>query len=460
MFKFSHFKKIIKEELSDEQKKSVANWKRDLVAVAATDHYFGKGNDDVHHQLVGTQDKSEVHKAIERHLGKEIEIPHYKEGLTTDNYGRQVKIGRLIKDEGLRNQFANDSTRQGKKFTGLSVHVTRSPAGVCGQTSGSQSWKDESCKNFETGSNRRYLQDEVEHGTVVGYLKDHKGKEISRITLQPHINDEGHRAYAINGHYGIDHEDFKQHMQNVASDLSGEYKDKIYNIHPKVYNDNNEETILHPKTNNEHISHILSYGTSDEKTMALNHPNINSKNIDKALNDKNINIRHRAIYSPNASEENLTKALNDKMQHVRKAALSHKKITPDHLNIALSDNNLGIRYAAIQHPKITSENIHKALDDSDDDIREIAIKHKNATSENIHKALDDKNSSIRVMAILHKNASKENINKALKDSSYIVRGAALDNSWATDEHYKKALNDPHEMVRNAAKWYISKEQLK
>jgi t-SNARE complex subunit (syntaxin) len=402
MYKFKQF--ILKEELNDKEKKEVSNWERDPKAVKATDHFFGKGNDEKTEELAGTVDKSEVHKAVERHLGREIHPDDYKEGVTNDKYGRKVKIGGVLAkskaDPKLINSFANDSTRQGKRARGLSVKITKSPAGVAGQTSHNQSWENQSCKNYNTGSNNHFLKNEVKHGTVVAYLHDHEGKEIARSTLQPHINDEGHTAYAVDSHYGIDHAGFKQHVKNLAARLSGEHKGGsiLYTKHSKVYNDNGAEKILHPNATKEHISKALNDEDDFVRSAAIQHPNATKEHIDKALNDKDYQVRSAAIKHPNATKEHISKALNDEDVFVRSAAIKHPNATKEHISKALNDKKSYVRSVAIQHPNATKEHISKALNDEKFYVRSVAIQHPNATKEHISKALNDEDVSVRSAA--------------------------------------------------------------
>jgi hypothetical protein len=371
MLRFKAFL-LISEELNDSQREEFNQMPRDPKAVKATDHYFGVGNDVVSKPLEGTMDKSEIHKAVERHLGQPISHQDYKNGITNDEYGRQTKLGKLLTKtkapSTLVNGFANDNTRQGKKFTGLTAITTRSPggdlskgdkSGIAGQTSSNQSWQQQSCKNVETGLHKKYLPQEIKHGTVVTYLQDHKGRELARITLQPHINDQGHTAYAVDSHYGIDHAGFKAHAEQLAKDLSGPHKGGsiVYKKHPNVYDDNRDTTMMHP--------------------------NLTANYITKALNDDDHNVREEAIRHPKATPEHITKALNDEEMSVRRTAISHPNATPEHITKALNDNDHKVRGAAIRHPNATPENITKALNDENYGVRFAAISHPNATPEHI-----------------------------------------------------------------------------
>ena len=495
MKRFKHFVKL-HEELTDDQRRTYNNPKkfpRDSRALAATDHFFGVGNDVISKPLEGTMDKSEVHRAVERHLNQEISHDDYKQGVVSDRYNRKVRIGSMLAKSkapsNLINSFANDNTRQGKKYSGLTVVTTRSPggdpskgdlSGVAGQTSSKQSWEQLSCKNVTDGSNRHYLGHEIEHGTVVTYLKDHEGREIARATLQPHINDSGGRAYAVDSYYGIDHAGFKSHAQQLANELSEPRKEASTPFHRKhhlVYDDNGRYNILHPSTSSEEMMNILSGDSMTNRDIVAKHPlatpevlnraldkdqrytthlaaiqnkNASPENIDKALsiNDKisDVNTRQAAIKHPNATKENIDKALTDDYSEVREQAIQHPNATKEHVEKALKDPDRYVRFAAIRHPNAV-DHIDKALENSDEYHRHGAILNPNARKEHIDKALEDENSIVRAEAARHRNSKKEHVDKALMDKSDIVRGQAILSPAAREEHINKALDDSNEEVR-------------
>lgn len=314
------------EELTPEQKKEVSRWIRDPKALAHTDHFFGKGNDDHVEPLQGGGDKSEPHRAIERHLGHEIPHEDYKAGKTKDKYGREVKIGSMLQkskaDPKLVQQFANDSTRQLKSQNNLTVHVTRSAAGVAGQTSKGQSWENESCKNFETGSERDCLKHEVKHGTVVAYLKNHHGQELARATFQPYHNNRGQVVYRHDSYYGPKVKEFQDHVKGLEKRLSAsqEPNASTYEMHPDVYRDSAEPQTMHPNATAEHIHQALDHHNAGNRMIAALNPNANAEHIDKALNDKHEWVRRLAAKHPNANAEHLHKALKDESSVVRVAA--------------------------------------------------------------------------------------------------------------------------------------------
>ena len=76
MYRFSHYR-LITEELNKKQEERYRNMYRDPEAIKATDHFFGKGNDDIYDPLehegpMGNEMKSETHLQVEKHIGKQI----------------------------------------------------------------------------------------------------------------------------------------------------------------------------------------------------------------------------------------------------------------------------------------------------------------------------------------------------------------------------------------------------
>ena len=504
------FKQFMVEYLTDEQRKNLEwdDYEMSDEARANTDHHFGEGNDIVKGKIdddaghVNT--KSEIHRAVEAHLKRPISHEEYKSGITADAHGRPAKLGRMIKDENLRNQFASDNSREGSKKTGGFTTSTVRGIEVAGQTNSApnkehpkgHSWGNLSCKNVDNGVNKHYLKAEVHNGTVVHRVHDHNGQEIYRATLQPHHNEDGDVAYSVNSEYGIMHPAFRKSAQETAKKLSGSSRSGIFKIHPAVYNDSDRGHILHPNLNSMDIDNILDSGSSKEREAAIRHSNANThhinkalhdhieevrlaaakhpnatpQNIDTALNDHKLYIRKAGINNPNASSENLHKALQDKEASVRAAAAAHPNASTEHLEKAFADENDSVRAAAAGNKNATKEHLDKVIDDKDDMIRlgvaqnrnatpdhidklidktqkymvrDAAIKNKNATPKNIDKALDDEDSSIRKVAVSHRRASEDNINKALKDKRPDVRDAAIKHEKATPKNIDNALGSEH-----------------
>lgn len=369
------FKQFILEYLTPDEKKKVAKWEpKTPEATKATDHFFGIGNEEHHEPLVNTDDKSEIHREIEHHLGAEIPSEEYKSGFTKIK-GNPTRISSLISDSTLKNQFKNDNTRKNIKTNNLTVRTTRSAEGIAGQTSHGQSWEQHSCKNFNDGSNNHYLPNEYKHGTVVSYLHDHEGKEIARATFQPYTNAEGNTIYKKDSYYGLKHPEFEKHNDEMERRLSKPHKgSSLYEIHPDVYPDSGDFMTLHPDIPNksEEINKILDSGDGYERGGI---------------------IRHKE-----ASSDNLHKALDDSDHFVRQMAAKHKNVTPEHISKALDDPNSLVSIAAISNKNASAKNIEKALNHPSEDIRIKALQHPNSTIDHIRKALKDKSLEVRQFA--------------------------------------------------------------
>lgn len=445
-----NFKKYVQlhEVLNAKEKEEVATWHRDPEALKHTDHYFGVGIDDKHEQLHSTDNKSEIHRAIEHHLGQDINHNEYRAGHAKDKYGRPVRIGALLQktkapDE-LVKGFANDSTRQGKKFTGLTVRTTRSKEGVAGQTSDGQSWQGESCKNIKTGSNNHYLPKEVEHGTVVSYLHDHTGKEIARTTFQPHVNNEGHRMYKINSSYGIDHAGFKEHNKKTESELSGPHKGGSinYRMHDDVYNDGELRNAIHPNAttedlhkdlNNEKLSYIARAGI-------LRHHNLGEKSVDDVIHGDDDEDKESILDRDDLKPHQLDKLLSSNGRYTREKTVAHKNMTPDLLDKAFKDASPRIRLAVLRNPKTRPERFIDATKDTDSGILSTAWQSKHIPKAMIDDAIDNHDPlSDADYKMLH--ALTQNPNLAHDHISKLLKHDFVDVKELTSYH--KNLNTKH-----------------
>ncbi len=456
------FKQYIVEYLTPKQFEKYSSVEMTPKARKDTDPHFGEGNDVVRGKL-DTQhpdlvDKSEVHKAVERHLDKPLTHTEYFSGLHTDKHGRQVRIGKSIKDESLRNQYSQDTSRAGSRSGHQFTTSTVRGVHVAGQTNpepndahpSGHSWADASCKNIENGCNKHYLKHEIKHGSVVHFIHDKDGKEIYRATLQPHHNEHGDVAYAVDSEYGIKHPEFRKSADKAASDLSGEYKPGMYKKHESVYDDNDVTHVLHPKATVTHITKALKDKDVSIRLAAIHHPNATPEHITKALNDSDRFVRQAALKHPGVTSEHITKALGDENVYNRIDAIKHPSVKPEHITKALEDSDSGVRGIAINKPNATSEHITKALNDEDQNIRRAALRHPNASAYHVATALHSNDQILRENAIRHPKADPDNITMALRDPSWRIRVAAAEHPNATPEHITKALNDSDEYVRGAA----------
>ena len=266
-----------------------------------TDEFFGKGNDFIKENLKFAEpvEKSDIHKAVEHHIGQQIDIPHYISGKTNPNErGRQVRLGKVIKDPELLQRFSVDPSRTGGKSDANQGYVTiHRGTQVAGQTNPERtecnptghSWKYKSCKNINSGGYSHVIPQEIEHGTVVMFGHDHSGKEIYRATLQPYHHGN-HTIYSVNSQYGNKHPAFVNHAHDVATRLSSKTapKDAVYEVSGRVYNDAPSRLAFHPDAPSKTITDAYyedSLSGWSRNEAASVHPKLPSWAIDNDIDE-------------------------------------------------------------------------------------------------------------------------------------------------------------------------------
>lgn len=133
------------------------------------------------------------------------EISDYVAGLATQRDGKRVmKIGKLLKDEGMRNRFANDPARQAHKDEYTCV-ISCHPYDVIGMSTG-RLWDQMSCMRLGAGSKTGKSNDgtdgeyadalvhDIAKGTLVAYAVKNDDPDIKnpdgRVLLKPFQNAE------------------------------------------------------------------------------------------------------------------------------------------------------------------------------------------------------------------------------------------------------------------------------
>jgi len=431
-----NFKTFLTEYLTLGQRKLYADTQMTEKARTDTDHFFGVGNDHVQEDVIGLEpDKSEVHRAVERHIGKQIHHNEYVKGVTKDQHGRDVRLGRLIRDDNLRNQFANDNARAGSKRTsGHYMTIVRGTE-VAGQTNSQpnaqhpkgHSWGDQSCKNVDTGVNRSYLKHEIMHGTVVVRAHDHTGQEIYRATLQPHHNHEGQTTYGLDSEYGLKHPAFTAHAHDVARRLSAEYKGSnaqpeaaIFVKHEDVYNDSGERRMLHTDLKNTDLHAIVDSNPSvATMVLAAKH-----HNVDDAL---------------------LNKAMEYPSARVHAAAASNPRASSRHLHKALDSDNFNTQLAAAKNPNIRPEHVDKIIKNGDSELLEHIAKHPSLQRHHVDQIIDSKNQSNIYSIMNSRHINAEHLDKILKIGSQALKKQVAKHRRATPEHLDKLLDDANDL---------------
>lgn len=153
-----------------------------------------------------TRTKVKVPPAILRaveHAG--YVISDYVAGIATQKDGKRVmKIGKLLKDEHLRNTFANDVQRQSHKNEYTCV-ISCHPYDIIGMSTG-RTWDQFSCmrlgagsklnpdsNNGDDGAYADTLSHDIKAGTLVAYAVKNSDVDIknpdARLLIKPYINE-------------------------------------------------------------------------------------------------------------------------------------------------------------------------------------------------------------------------------------------------------------------------------
>lgn len=249
---------IIVEKLSDSDKDDVDGWdtERPEHVQDKIDSVFGSDS----RKIIGLGDSidTEPHPEVAEHLEKHDHyIKNYVAGIAVNRKtGRDIGIGKLLSrtdaPKHVVSAYANDPVRQASSASNGDYHVviSHSPYDVAGMTSRGHSWYGESCMNFDSGSNRHSLRDEVRNGTHVAYLTHKSDTDveapIARLAIKPYHNEEDHtdvifrpesRVYGSGG--GMFHSTVSQWLQKNYPAK----EDHVYKIAEGSYPDTSEEYV-------------------------------------------------------------------------------------------------------------------------------------------------------------------------------------------------------------------------
>lgn len=136
----------------------------------------------------------------------------YSKGTVKDKHGRETRIGKaLVRTNAhphIIKRFNDDSARKalGSGSDTHEVIISRHPYDVAGMSTGKR-WS--SCMDMESGSNKRFLTEEIKNGTHVAYLvpKGVKHDEaihspLARIALKQYEAEDSHKILRPSDSYG------------------------------------------------------------------------------------------------------------------------------------------------------------------------------------------------------------------------------------------------------------------
>ncbi|QZE57398.1 hypothetical protein MPK71_gp189 [Erwinia phage pEa_SNUABM_1] len=114
-------------------------------------------------------------------MEKDIVLVDYLAGTGKDSHGRIVKIGRVLsKNPELKKMFDSDPNRKSmvnatrnRQLICISMH----PYDIAGMST-DRGWV--SCMNLKTGSNKKFVKQDIAGGTLIAYLIDPSDKNINK----------------------------------------------------------------------------------------------------------------------------------------------------------------------------------------------------------------------------------------------------------------------------------------
>ena len=300
MKSFKQFVKLSKlfEALSEKEKKDVDTWNRGDYGFS--DHAFPSPEDmRTYLPLQDMQINSPHQKAVEKKLKQlGFELDDYMAGTAKDKHGRTISIGKVLNkanDIRLLDRYNNDPARQ-QSSAGDDLHVviSRHPYDVAGMTSSGQSWVNQSCMNFNTGSNRHYLKNDIKHGTHVAYLVNKKDKDLehplARIALKPYEpetdedvspNDKILRPEERT--YGDAPESFTNVVNRWANKNFPGNSDAVYRKHKDVYNDSGNMEIIPSAAFNRILNDETNQNDDYNVERVLRSPAFGDEHVDAVL---------------------------------------------------------------------------------------------------------------------------------------------------------------------------------
>lgn len=265
---------LIKAELTEKQKEKVNRWVRKFQYHRydgwQDEAFGGKHNGRKVIKIEGADKPIPIPQEVSQALKQaNISVVDYAKGIGKDSYGRQIKIGKILKrfSPSAAKVFDEDKNRQGVKTAKYQVVLSRLPYDVAGMST-DRGWT--SCQDMtdNRGMNKALMYD-LKNGTVVAYLTKDGDDEIknptARIALKPYyaVRDPDGILKAESTMYGSASPDLEDQFRKAVSSWQDEHfipdPDKTYKISRGVYNDSLPTKILSNKARKKFFQEIAQF---------------------------------------------------------------------------------------------------------------------------------------------------------------------------------------------------------
>lgn len=235
----------------------VKGWDKNGIGVQAVRKTLPKGSKAYRVYVPikpGKRPKIVVPKFIDRAISSAgYKVEDYITGIAVDLSGkRRMKIGKLLKDEELRNQFANDPQRAAFKNDYVCV-ISAHPYDVIGMSTGRR-WDDTSCMRLAQpgvrgGAFQSTVRHDVAEGTLVAYAISPNDKNINkphgRLLIKPFRDEHGNILFRVETTvYGTPVPGFVETVQRWLRKINKGAAQGIYTIAENLYDDGVGEAFI------------------------------------------------------------------------------------------------------------------------------------------------------------------------------------------------------------------------
>ena len=415
--------------------------------------------------------QSEVQKAVQS-VGYKID--DYKTGIASkaDDPNRKIRIGKLIKDQKLLQQFANDRTRAATKQQqqNLVVAISRDPVDIGGMST-DRGWT--SCMDLDGGINKRYVPTEIKNGAIIAYLINDDDREISRpkarILLKPYYYNN-HMIIVPDRVYGTAPRSFPRLVQQFASWANSGSPEGDYRLAKGSYQDitnpdqyhttsyDNIETLSSDRkesiassetTPTQVLDKLAQDQDKDVRVSVAENGSASPEALIRLAQDRNLDVRIAVALNGSAPPEALARLAKDRNDYVREAVAGNASTPPEALVKLARDRDLAVCYAVADNPKIPPEALVLMAKDRDEEIRAMVADNDRTPPETLAQLAKDENDDVRVAVASNTSTPPETLILMAKnrDEDSYTRAAVALNRSAPPEALVKLAQDRDILVR-------------
>jgi len=388
--------------------------------------------------------QSEVEKAVQS-VGYKID--DYKAGIAakTDDPNRKVRIGKLIKDQALLQQFANDKTRAAtkqQKQQNLVVAISRDPVDIGGMST-DRGWT--SCMNLDGGINKRYVPTEIKNGAIIAYLISDDDRDINRpkarILLKPYYYNN-HMIIVPDRVYGTAPESFPRLVQQFAKWANSGSPEGDYRLATGSYRDDTDPNQYH----------VASYDNI-ETASSVRKIKIASKEatpvevLDKLARDSDEDVREAVAKNPSTPPEALAELAKDQDQEVCYNVANNLSTPPEALASLAQSRYPEVCREVAYNKSTPPEALAKLGRDPDDDVRAAVAYNTSAPPEVLAQLAQDPEENVRREVADNTSTPPEVLAQLAQDSDDDVRAGVADNNSTPPEVLASLAQDGDRFVR-------------